>query len=563
MTEVRSLSIESFRLTLLCTVLLICSCAQVAGPPGGEPDKTPPTMISSQPANGSVNVPSGNKVLIRFSEPVQPGAGRQVYISPRPAKEPKLKWKSDVLEVILPDTFKANQTYIVQVSSAVSDLRNNRLDSAVIVAFSTGNTLDSGHVAGTVTLAGAPQPSVSVGLYEVAGALDSLRYDSISPDYMTLTTNKGLFEFRYLPRKVYQPIAWTDRNRDEKFNPKIETYAVSDRPIDLSQHLEYTDLLLGQQMVDTATTQILSAAYSVNRIVRLRLTRPIRLDQIVRDSSRISLWPASDSTKIMHPLGLVEAGDSISANLSLDFPPLDDTAYFVTVRYDSIRPEMKSPRMVVKTVTDNEKPTVVKFSPGLKPIFLEDAQIQMVFSEPLQSSLIDSSTFQLKTSTGQELPIERRWRDPFHLNFSSSKLAAGKQYSFTVAESSLVDLSGNRLGDSVTTYKFSTINPDSLGTISGTIKVDLLDQAKDPVVMTFKEISGRFALTREFDLKEFKVDVPAGKYLLTGFLDSNHNGSRDLGSVWPMRYAETSAALKDTIAVRARFETAEVEFDFK
>ncbi len=554
---------RSYSRIMIGLAFLAGSCAQVAGPPGGLPDKTPPTMITSEPLNGSVNVPNGDKIMIRFSKPVQPGVGRQVYISPRPPKEPKLKWKSDVLEIILPDTFHTNQTYIVQVSSAISDLRSNHLDSAVIVAFSTGSTLDSGHVAGTVTLAGAPQPSVSVGLYQVGNPLDSLRYDSVSPDYMTLSTNKGLFEFRYLPKRVYQLIAWTDKNRDEKFNPKFETYAVSDRPIDLSQRLDYADLLLGQRTVDTTTTQILSASYSVNQVVRVRMTKPIRLDQIVKDSTRISLWPVSDSTRITHPIGLLEAGDSMSANLTLDFPLLNDSAYFVEVRYDSSKAAMKSPRMPVKRVTDTEKPSVVKFSPGIKPVFLEDTHIGMVFSEPLDTSRVGPATFGLKLIGGVELPLQHRWRDPFHLDFASDKLAEGKQYSFTVADSSLTDLAGNRLGDSSTVYKFSTINPDSLGTISGTIKVEFADRAKDPVVMTFKEISGKFTLTREFDLREFKVDVPAGKYLLTGFLDSNHNGSRDLGSVWPMRFAETSAALKDTIAVRARFETAEVEFIVK
>ena len=104
---------------IVCGMVLLLSCAQVVAPPGGLPDRTPPKLVSSQPENGSVNVVSSDRIIIKFSEAVKPGVGRQVYLSPRPAKEPKLKWRNDELVVVLPDTFRTGQTYILQVSSAL------------------------------------------------------------------------------------------------------------------------------------------------------------------------------------------------------------------------------------------------------------------------------------------------------------------------------------------------------------------------------------------------------------------------------------------------------------
>ena len=546
-------------------LLLIVSCALVVAPPGGVPDRIPPKMVSSAPANGSVNVLSGDRITIKFSKPVQPGTGRQVYISPRPSKEPKLKWKSDELQVVLPDTFRTGQTYIVQVSSAVSDLRNNHLDSAIIVAFSTGATLDSGHISGTVTTAGAPASGVLVGLYLVKNPLDSLRYDSISPDYMTLSTAKGAFEFRYLPSKLYQLVAWTDKNRDEKFNPLTESYAVTDRPVDLSAGTNFDALTMGMKAVDTAKPQILSGNFTANRLVKLRVTKAIRLDQLSHNLASITFRSVTDTNIILHPLGMLEADDTTSATLTLAMPPLSDTAYTGAVRYDSTLPTLISPRISIKSATDKEKPTVALFSPtASKPIFVQDVKLGLVVSEPLDSTAQTASTFELRMLPSQTaVPLQRQWRDPFHIDFVPERLFDGKQYTFTVADSSLIDMAGNRLGDSTTVYKFATMNPDSLGSISGQIKIDYKAREKDPVVLTFRELSGKMTLTRTYTRSQFRVDVPAGKYLLSGFLDSNKNGSRDLGSVWPIRFAETLSAPPDTISVRARFETAEVQFQVK
>jgi hypothetical protein len=59
------------------------------------------------------------------------------------------------------------------------------------------------------------------------------------------------------------------------------------------------------------------------------------------------------------------------------------------------------------------------------------------------------------------------------------------------------------------------------------------------------------------------VDLPGSKYLLSGFIDSDLDGKKGKGSIDPFRLAETSASYPDTIAVRPRFETAEIKFEFK
>ena len=136
-------------ITLTFAAILL-NCAEVASPPGGEEDKKKPFLISSEPPNGEVNVPLGNRIILSFSERVLKASGRSIFISPRPLDEPKIKWKNEQVEIIFADSFQANETYIISLSSGITDLRKNNLDSAGTIAFSTGPTLDTGIISGTV-----------------------------------------------------------------------------------------------------------------------------------------------------------------------------------------------------------------------------------------------------------------------------------------------------------------------------------------------------------------------------------------------------------------------------
>ena len=99
--------------------------------------------------------------------------------------------------------------------------------------------------------------------------------------------------------------------------------------------------------------------------------------------------------------------------------------------------------------------------------------------------------------------------------------------------------------------------------MSGEVVVEIAGQRDSPAVLSFKKIGGK----QVFDLlvpgRKFKIDVPAGKYLLSGFVDFDLDGQKGNGSIYPFRLAETSASYADTIAVRARFETAGIRFEFK
>ncbi|MEW5993629.1 MAG: Ig-like domain-containing protein, partial [Candidatus Zixiibacteriota bacterium] len=204
------------------------SCAEVAPPPGGEVDRTSPYLIGSQPEDGAINVILDNRIVLRFSEQVvEPRAGRAVYISPRPVREPKLRWKGDRLEIVLPDSFQTDETYVVSLSTDIADLRNNKLDSTGAIAFSTGPSIDSGYVSGTVFSQMRPAAGVLVGLYSQLPFGDTpTGVDSVFPEYVTQTNQQGQFLLQYLPQREYHLIAFQDQNWNERLDPFREMFAL-------------------------------------------------------------------------------------------------------------------------------------------------------------------------------------------------------------------------------------------------------------------------------------------------------------------------------------------------
>jgi hypothetical protein len=547
---------------ILCAFAWFLGCAEVLPPPGGEPDKTPPRIDSTLPANGSVGVLSGKTIEIQFSEQVQAGTGKAVYISPRPKTDPKLKWHGDRLTITLADSFPPNQTTVVSIGSAVTDLRNNHLDSSMTIAFSTGPSLDSGRIAGTVLKEGVGQPTVLVGLWEMGRLNDSTIIDSLYPDYLTVTDAKGNFILKFLPDKSYRLIAFVDRSKNDRFNPKRESMALPDRPIDVGGELLLDGLVMSLVNADSSGIGIVSASYSLSGMARARLSGMFSLENLVAHLSNSEMTLMADSNQRFGATALLEKDDKLSGSVTLAFGKIPAGEYRLvlplkadsTVVYEGI---------TVRDQEDKEPPTIIEHSPIDRPMFASEIKVSLAFSEPIDTTKIGNETFQLVYSDSIPVAIEYAWEGPLHMVIKPDTLLGGKSYKLRISEFEVFDLAGNPLGDSLTVFPFATLNADSLGLVSGTVQIRLRDKLTDPAVIEFKSIANKATYTVTVKDRKFSLNIPGGKYLLSGYLDSNRDGTRTDGKLQPFLLSETSAIHPDTIAVRARFETTGIEMTFK
>jgi len=541
----------------------VFGCAEVGPPPGGPEDKAPPFIIGSSPTNGATNVAIDNQAVLYFSESiVRPEGKKAVFISPRFSEEPELKWKSDRLIINFPDSFQVDQTYIISLSTDITDYRKNRLDSLTLIAFSTGATIDSGGISGQVFAGDKPAPGVLVALYNVTAPDSSVTFDSVYAQYITQTSSSGRFTFSYLPDQEFRLVVFEDRNRDEMFGSGTESFAVPDRPVVVNGELPLDELRMVMTRHDTAAARISAAGYSSQGMLRMRFSRPIDMEQIRNDPARIAAASVPDTSIVFRGQAVVDSEEQLETSVIAYIGQLAEGVYRVTMSYDSTAPPLIFDSLKVRSAEDKDAPEMT-FVPGASPQFLDELVIKATFSEPLDTVALTEETFQLFDEAGAKLALSYRWLDPLRLSFQSPDVGAGGRYRMAITEFQVVDMAGNVMGDSLRELTFSTINPDSVGAIMGQIEIGLPGKTGDPVVLEFAKIGSGQTFVLPVASETFNIDVPAGKYLASGFIDSNNDGEIDLGSAVPYRLSETVTFYPDTITVRARFETAGVNITFR
>ncbi|MCP4705010.1 MAG: Ig-like domain-containing protein, partial [candidate division Zixibacteria bacterium] len=205
------LTFRLFPVILISIITLLLSCAEVSGPPGGPRDETAPTISSTMPISGMVNVPVGNQITITFSERITTkDVEEAIFITPRPDGEVKYSWKKTSLLITLPNYFKSNTTYVISIGTEMKDLRGNKLEESFSFAFSTGETIAEGSIKGLVIQDDKPTAGITIGLYDYS-LLDSILVsDSLYPPYLTQSGKDGEFEFNYLPDGKYFVLAFGD-----------------------------------------------------------------------------------------------------------------------------------------------------------------------------------------------------------------------------------------------------------------------------------------------------------------------------------------------------------------
>jgi hypothetical protein len=554
--------------------LLFWGCAEVGAPPGGEVDRTGPRLVESYPPNGATGVTPDGYISLKFSETlVKPDQGSVVFISPRPSRPPVIEWKAKELLIKLPELFKTNQTYVVSVSTTLTDLRRNRLDSAATVAFSTGQVLDSGLIAGQVWNTDT-KPAVGwvVGLYQ-AGALENYRFaDSLYPQYLTTVATDGQFSLRYLPATAFSLLAFEDKNRDELFNPAIEPYALPDRAIMVGGSLHTDHLNLCGTSYDSIAPGIISTVVTKDRLLRIRLTRKINPTYLATNCAQTILQPLSDTLAPgLQCKGVFETGPELSDVLTLYVPDLTENTYRLSLYYRVDAAPLIRDSVIVKLPKDDVPPVVAVFLPGNKPMFVEQVRMALTFSEPVKPDKLTDQTLMLWDGD-RRIGCTAVWDDVFRVALTPQRLEAGKKYRLDVAEYDIRDFADNALGDSLLSFPFATLDEDSVGSISGQVLINLPGKESQIAILSFNETATKRRFTLNVPAvgsaalagrRDFEMKVPPGKYLLSGFLDQDGDGSVTPGAIRPLRLAETQINYPDTITVRARFETAGTQLVFE
>lgn len=209
---------------LLFTLALVAACARMGNPDGGWYDETPPRVVGASPAEKATSVKT-RKLHIRFNEFIKiENATENVVVSPPQLESPDIKAGGKSIDIELKDSLKANTTYTVDFSDAITDNNEGNPLGNYTYSFSTGEHIDTMEVSGWVLAADNLEPvkGILVGLY--ANLADSA-FRTQPMLRVAKTDGRGHFVIRGIAPGKYRVYALQDVDGDYHLTQKGEEMA--------------------------------------------------------------------------------------------------------------------------------------------------------------------------------------------------------------------------------------------------------------------------------------------------------------------------------------------------
>ncbi len=496
---------------LLASVILISGCAKRVAPSGGPADTTPPEIVSSEPSNGSSNFPTDGEITVKFSEPVKPNPDAVVIFPP--AKISVDFHKSKVIVRPPEGGFAENTTYTLIFTTEFSDRHGNKLSEPAVIAFSTGEMVDTAKIVGRVIdgVQFKPVEGVLVAAFE-----DSLHRGT--PVRITFSGENGRFVLQNLAAdEKYYLFALEGVGSRVDFDHAEKISAPAD-PVDGGDTTIPALVLIPR---DTVAPAVLDVTPYGTRTVEIKLSEPIDLRRLVSES--LTPWFAPADSRIVF-VRFEGTPRKIPLNLCDQWGNCADTTIPLP---DSFPPDTTPPTAVFRRGKTALLPPVDRF--------------KLPFSEPFVGGKFEI------IASGRKLEFSRQMTAPNVVEFVLAEPFQPAD-SVAVVYDSICDEFANCAAGTVS---FSVENQKP-GRVEVSIDGGCALPAESPVV--FLRSGGKNFVLKK-DNGDFSAYVPTGKYAL--FLLCDRDGDRRWtpGTLAPFTPSENLWIYPDSVSVRAGWKT--------
>lgn len=551
-------------LFVVAAALLLAACASIGRPEGGPRDMTPPVVVSSTPAPGSVNVSNG-RIDIVFDENITlDDPMNKIVVSPPQKKQAQISSNGRRVRITLRDTLRDSTTYTVDLADAVRDLNEGNILDGLAIDFSTGPSIDTLMISGIVFEGRTLEPAqgMIVGVYSTPVADTALT--TLPMDRITKTNALGRFTIRNLKPGSYRVFAINDLNHDFHWD-RSEDIAFLDRDISPStMAVEVTDTFTDAAGNDSLVTRpatrflpddILLTWFNENY-------KPLYLVKHERpDARRLTLEMSthSDSLPQLTLLNTVRAGARLDREAVLQSSPgLDSLTYWlrdttligsdtlkIAARYlhtdtldnitfttDTLTFALRQPKKKKKRDEETDSVPKLEFvNIGISSRQPQDLNIPLLFETSAPTASIDSAGFRIEElvdsvwmPVAARIPSPPDSLQPMRL-LTEMTWKPKTKYRVTIDSLAVTDIYGNHnrpfvqevSTHAIEDYAALFFNIGDLGPDSAI--VELLSSDK-PVRL---EPVRNGVATFEY--------VTPGAYYARLFIDRNQNGRWDTGSV--------------------------------
>ncbi|MDX1753145.1 MAG: Ig-like domain-containing protein [Salinimicrobium sediminis] len=522
-------------LFFLTLILAVSSCAKRGTPDGGPLDEIPPEYIRARPENFTTNFDS-REIRIYFNEYIKLNdPQRQIIISPpmdpRPEITP-LGTASKSIRIRINDTLQPRTTYTINFGSSITDNNEGNPLSFFTYAFSTGPYIDSLSIRGRVqdALLGAPDPYITIALYEVDSTYnDSLIYKEV-PRYVTSTLDSTTFQLNNLKQGTYQLVGLRDVNNNYTYEPETDKIAFADEYITIPTDEEF-DLSIFQELL-AGSFERPSQKSQQHLIFGYR-------GLIISDS--ISIEPRNVPEEFEAMITKDPAKDTLHYWYK---PNLErDTLGFIARtpnRQDTLMTRLKTMKMDSLQFT---------FEPASNLGFHQD--IKILPNVPLVA--INDSL--VKITDNDTLPVNftaayNNWTNEYQISFKKDER---QNYRLIVLPGAFTDFFG-RENDTIK----SSFRTPALSEL-GNLIVNLQGVQEFPVIVQLTTEKGEIT-AEQYSTGNTTINfqnIKPGKYRLRLIYDRNGNRIWDTGSFIGRRQPETVLYFPGSLDIRANWDVSE------
>ncbi|HEV7348766.1 Ig-like domain-containing domain [Telluribacter sp.] len=523
----------------LLILTTLTRCAQQVAPTGGEKDIIPPVLIETVPANKALNF-KGKSITLLFDEYVIiDNIQQKLTITPEAENPYTVKTKGTSVQLNFKNEFKDSTTYTFNFGDAIKDFAERNPAQNLKLVFSTGPTIDSARVYGTVTdlQTNLPVFDALVGLYLPQ---DTLNPEKQKPYYFSRTDSSGYYAIENVQSSTpYRLIALDDKNRNQLYNPREERIAFLDSAITANADSSIYNLQLFSS--DVSAPRIQRTIPKVNSYavvfsksmdsVRVQFVRGDSLPYVMETTSQLKFFNVG--TPADTTLALIVGTDSLGQALEVE-----QKIAFLPQRGK----ERQRDPFNLTTIPARNQPLARDFRYTFtftKPIgTLEAGSIQLISDSTSRQNLSDVSW------------QWNRFRNEINVQ---ARATARDTIRWNIPKGAVISVEGDTLPAVV--LKHPVLKDDDYGIIRGAVEsdtttayiVELLDKEYKVRQTAY---ASPFTFTR----------IPPGEYYLRLIIDRNRNRRWDPGVFNRSQQPEPIRYYPEPIVVKSNFEYEDLNF---
>ncbi len=553
------------------SALIYFSCANIKPPQGGPKDTIPPVLVKSIPPNKSLNF-KGNTIRLIYNEKLNIGSiKKNVIITPMSNIDFQDNIHKNSVEITFLSPLKDSTTYTLNFQSAIKDITEGNITKDNTFAFSTGNYIDSIHIAGITTylLKTDTFPKITVGLYDVMDTFDMFKG---RPLYFTKSDEHGAFRIENIKAGKYFLQAFNDANNNLKCDIPREAHAFDPDTITLRSNMDSLNIKL--LSLDIRPLKIQKALPSGKYFEVTFNKNIINYNIETLDTSQslyYNLFNYGKAIRFYNTLKKDSAGIILNVMDSVN-NELKDTLY---VKFQESKRKKEDFNYTIeppnKSVIDPDFTAEINFTKPVKLINTDSLYIRYDSANIDTLTLAKNFSFNknrsivtLHVKLNKDLLQTKNTESPENKPENNSANTSAKTQGTKMKQTgptlylgvgafiSVEDDSSKQIA-----YSYQIRKEENYGIVRGTVHtqfksffIQLLDKKYNVIDQLNSVTDYSF------------INIPEGNYRIRVLVDNNNNGRWDPGNYYKSQTPEKVYFYPKTLTLRANWELRDIDLTF-